>query len=662
MANSTIGERFDQTSPQTALSDRGNSSLSRNGHETWAMVPPLEIPRSNNDVASIHSGIQLPGTGERQETEAHPIATSVSEAWTEGESRNETGKTTALGRGLSISRTVRYETSTDAEPESPGSVHSVPDAGLDSSQGPVDALDPPQEDEDEGMNQDLQNQDELSIPKNPKPLTDDASIEELWKALLQEQIRLLGPENPLVYESRHQLALSWRAHHQDMNLTRALKDTLENAEITLGRTHPLVQAFNANFHLLCTAIAKEISHEKPAPVSSKLKSPAKLAGESPVISRSSPQDDILRAPAPLSPKEKSIPSETNLKAEPGNMQSSRIEHNGNEPECQSQSTEQAKAGASDTDTKEVFDSTQNGSVCEAAGPSDLRPSKQVAMTSQNKVLDILHRESQTYANTAFTVPLCEPNGMRDSVSEKRNSVLGTIEESPRENEEGPPLSSASNPDNDTETLPETFETPSFRTRQNNFQGHTNDRSLHPQRHARFDAPMNPDLPDSKPQPPAITTHDGIAYSNFHLGGKTINTPSTPSSFPVTQKIEDWLSSLSPPHESYNTYITALRLAIVGFARMVFNVLFWLLRNASSETTVSNGKVRVRWKCVSHTFLCYNCGCRRKFCRLAWRMSYPHFREALGQIKRRYSKECIGSVVLPSSLLGSRSGASESINS
>lgn len=85
----------------------------------------------------------------------------------------------------------------------------------------------------------------------PRRLNANASVEEVWSALLKAQAKILGPEHPLVYRARYDFSISRRQQHlpSHVEVLEALRRTRTKAQETLG-IHPLVSTFASDLDLL----------------------------------------------------------------------------------------------------------------------------------------------------------------------------------------------------------------------------------------------------------------------------------------------------------------------------------------------------------------------------------------------------------------------------
>lgn len=162
--------------------------------------------------------------------------------------------------GLKVAAVSRYETETDVEPPSPSERRSKTavrgkkapiypkrkkiGTKTSASNGAVGDLpagtEPVLQTHHEGL---LERQ-----PTLPKRTPASAGPEEVWSALLQSQAQLIGPEHPLTYQARSDLARSRVNRHSDNRMASlsALRRSQTLAVQLLGEGHPLVAAFSAD--------------------------------------------------------------------------------------------------------------------------------------------------------------------------------------------------------------------------------------------------------------------------------------------------------------------------------------------------------------------------------------------------------------------------------
>ncbi|KAK5123344.1 hypothetical protein LTR85_002775 [Meristemomyces frigidus] len=168
--------------------------------------------------------------------------------------------------GLKVAETARYETETDVEPPSPNERRSRPAArgkkapvysfakrGKSGAKtkpakppvgAPYNDRTPPQDDYPTGL---VERQ-----PTLPKRTPASAGVEELWAALLRSQATLVGPEHPLTYQAKSDLARSRATQHTAgrVGTLAALEESKILASHLLGDGHPLVASFSADLKTL----------------------------------------------------------------------------------------------------------------------------------------------------------------------------------------------------------------------------------------------------------------------------------------------------------------------------------------------------------------------------------------------------------------------------
>ncbi|KAK5172089.1 uncharacterized protein LTR77_003727 [Saxophila tyrrhenica] len=171
------------------------------------------------------------------------------------------------GGRFRVMSTESYETDTDAEPRI------VRRATVARSKGRKSAITSPRRkrsastaisplsfqssirlDDDEQPNQELFRKQTL-----PKRLPASAGAEAIWQSLLRMQAKILGPEHPMTYQAKSDLAHSRTSSHGSgfQNLS-ALQASRELAVQTLGMVHPWVAAFCEELEKLETLTAGKI--------------------------------------------------------------------------------------------------------------------------------------------------------------------------------------------------------------------------------------------------------------------------------------------------------------------------------------------------------------------------------------------------------------------
>lgn len=159
---------------------------------------------------------------------------------------------------LKVAKTATYETETDAEPPSPMRRRTVKPARNKSVAMPkrrkslltpkravkIDSDDPYEE-------PDQEHDSLLRKPTLPKRAPVSAGAEVVWSSLLQMQAKILGPEHPLVYQAKSDLARSRANGHlkgsEDLD---AFRQSKQRASETLGDVHPWVAAFSEDLSRL----------------------------------------------------------------------------------------------------------------------------------------------------------------------------------------------------------------------------------------------------------------------------------------------------------------------------------------------------------------------------------------------------------------------------
>jgi hypothetical protein len=156
-----------------------------------------------------------------------------------------------LLRNLKVARKTTYETETDAEPPSPVRRRIAKPARNKSVAIPrrrKSLLTPKKNgkgviiasDDEAGPEQDSL----LRKPTLPKRVPASAGVEAVWKSLLQMQAKILGPEHPLVYQAKSDLARSRaNGHVNGSEDLVAFRSSKQRASETLGDVHPWVAAF-----------------------------------------------------------------------------------------------------------------------------------------------------------------------------------------------------------------------------------------------------------------------------------------------------------------------------------------------------------------------------------------------------------------------------------
>jgi len=225
----------------------------------------------------------------------------------------------SLLRGLKVAESARYETETDVEPPSPSEQRitsavrskkpltnlkkkkSVPKPrapGVPRATKPDHLVK-----SGPGLSSLVERQ-----PTVPKRTPASAGVEALWAALLKAQANIIGPEHPLTYQAKSDLARSRAAKHQSSSkgTLTALWDTRVLATQILGDVHPLVAAFSTDLETLnrLTDLSHDGLHDGAAVQGDSISSPV--------------QETSLQMSEPLVPP-KSTPMAQHPPAESGRV-------------------------------------------------------------------------------------------------------------------------------------------------------------------------------------------------------------------------------------------------------------------------------------------------------------------------------------------------------
>ncbi|KAI9699233.1 MAG: hypothetical protein M1820_007205 [Bogoriella megaspora] len=250
----TGGDQF-----QSHLDSHVSNSLESSsvlGHSTVQSERLLSSPHAKRENYLLPSDTALPesshaaGQHSRTEVTLHDgQELESSEEQEKGKQKDGVGIQTTVARELSISKTRRYETNTDEDPESPVSGNESPT--LPHSPARRDFSAPPSKPASDRSTSTSPDDSPVTESRRlSNGLDSDARVEELWATLLKAQAYLLSQEHPSVFEARHQLALSRLIKHRDVKLITALEKTEEEVIHTLGQVHPHVRAYVADLSML----------------------------------------------------------------------------------------------------------------------------------------------------------------------------------------------------------------------------------------------------------------------------------------------------------------------------------------------------------------------------------------------------------------------------
>ena len=184
-------------------------------------------------------------------------------------------------RGLKVADSARYETETDMEPPSPS------DRKAKSAVRGKRALVTPRNKKNAGKlkvpsmpsSSHAATHEDPGVVSNallerqstaPKRTPASAGSEEVWAALLNAQAKIVGPEHPLTYQARTDLARSRASKHQlsgDGALS-ALRDSRDLAAQILGEVHPLVAVFSEDLKTLSSLTGSALEKEQSSPTAS----------------------------------------------------------------------------------------------------------------------------------------------------------------------------------------------------------------------------------------------------------------------------------------------------------------------------------------------------------------------------------------------------------
>ena len=169
---------------------------------------------------------------------------------------------------LKIASSAVYETETDAEPQSAGkrkytlpvrrkartAPKSKKNAGTAFPAATGGRQFPNESDDHQGSEVLLRKQ---TLPKR-QPIS--AGAESIWLSLLRMQAKILGPEHPLTYQAKSDLARSRANGHckgiEDLTTLRRSRDL---AIETLGNVHPWVAAFSGDLETLETLTGSAVT-------------------------------------------------------------------------------------------------------------------------------------------------------------------------------------------------------------------------------------------------------------------------------------------------------------------------------------------------------------------------------------------------------------------
>lgn len=231
-------------------------------HEQVPTAPEVQTLRANLDQATQQLDHERLAR-ERFESLLQDVREELVRQREDMRKPESTGSSMPLLGGLKVAETARYETETDAEPPSPSERRSraavrgkkalVSSSARQKKGGakaklprsPIDTLLIEESPDHEPCSTVLVERQ----PTLPKRTPASAGIEELWAALLRSQARLVGPEHPLTYQAKSDLARSRAQQHPArgaVSTLAALHESNTLAAQLLGQKHPLVAAFSAD--------------------------------------------------------------------------------------------------------------------------------------------------------------------------------------------------------------------------------------------------------------------------------------------------------------------------------------------------------------------------------------------------------------------------------
>ena len=524
------------------LQDRLNSETPEMKGDTDTLGTQHE-----HDNLEKHSNIHSsPANRKIHGKEASSDLATMSEASIESEGDHKGSRTTTLVRGLSVCQTMRYETGTDAEPENL--------AG--------------------------------SVGTSPEPADDSISEG------ITMQIESRGDESASTI-------------HALQNQLQALEKTQENAKSTLGTTHPLVKTFISNLDLLRDAIAKDVDQEQAG------------LGTSEAAPPETSNDGSSTTPYPPST---ASPRGISTSVEPSTKNSDTLEID--QPTTNAGTSEDLISKCNDHGSTnfnggmEKDDKVLPSGAASKEAPCKPSPENSLAASQGPDKVDHVATASRTVPGSRLVrsqrgedSPLATPSRDQpeadNSIAMKSSAFHGTSGEATAHDYRDFAQSSGLDSSHDLEKHSDTLETKSPRSRRVSFKDHMNDSG--PQFHTitrPSKATINVDtsgdpLSDPNRQPPEIKTKGLPLGSSLRPCMKQAETPSTTASEPVRRNIDDWFNTSQPPPRIRDSHIVALRLATVAVGDMLLDFLHWVFRSCDPEAAVPNGKVRVRWTCVSN---------------------------------------------------------------
>ena len=228
--------------------DDGDRAIAPASNENQDEKPPPEdVNHGGTDDGEVLKELQEIIRKLRQHQSA-PKGNDADETLGQAEQKPQTDP---LLRNLRVAKKITYETETDAEPPSPIRRRVARPARNKSvtmpkrrkslltfkqnGKGVSNASDDEAEPEHDPL---------LRKPTLPKRVPASAGAEAVWKSLLQMQAKILGPEHPLVYQAKSDLARSRaNGHINGFEDLVAFRSSKQRASETLGDVHPWVAAF-----------------------------------------------------------------------------------------------------------------------------------------------------------------------------------------------------------------------------------------------------------------------------------------------------------------------------------------------------------------------------------------------------------------------------------
>jgi hypothetical protein len=130
----------------------------------------------------------------------------------------------------------------------------------------------------------------------PKRLPAGAGLEAMWDSLLRMQAKILGPEHPMTYQAKADLARSRVAGKCNFDAFRTSRDLAIN---TLGIAHPWVAAFTEDLNKLERLTERETSNanatieQQPASISNVEEANTQEEGQQSPVAGQSPTEVVL---------------------------------------------------------------------------------------------------------------------------------------------------------------------------------------------------------------------------------------------------------------------------------------------------------------------------------------------------------------------------------